>query len=408
MIRRIPFMFICLTVLPGGAASADTDQQWIHPESRPLALTRKGPMIVLDNGCLLTVSREGKEVSRDDGQTWSTPVPIYRGPCPGRHNRGLLLKTGKGTILFIYGDPDTRVLRMDRRTGEVSEDTRNDVWSIRSTDGGETWVDRQEISRFHDDESPYCLSLINLAQLKDGTIVVPLQLRRRNPNRNVITSVSSKDGGKTWIRGETVLDVGGAGMHDGLLEPSILGLRDGRAYMLIRTNLDWLYESFSSDGGLTWTRERPTALDASSAPPYLLRLKSDRVLLAWNRLSPSDGTEPARRQGLGTSRLPASWHREELSIAFSDDDCRTWNEPVVLARQKGSQLAYPFALERRPGTIWITTRYKTEPFLRLEIRESDFAPRVEPRSPAPGDAGRKTTVYENPLSPPNLNCGMEP
>ncbi len=42
---------------------------------------------------------------------------------------------------------------------------------------------------------------------------------------------------------------------------------------------------------------------------------------------------------------------------------------------------------RRPDRVGITTRYKTEPFLRLEIRESDFAPRVELRSPSPGNAG---------------------
>ena len=370
---RISALLFCAVVLLGiPVCAAEDAPRQIHPKAKTLSLSHNGPMIVLDGDTLFRVTRGGKQISKDDGKTWSKPVPIYDGPPPGRHNGGLLLKTRKGTIVFVYGDPDTRVLKMDRKTGEVSKDTRNDVWAIRSTDGGETWTDRQEISRFHHDESPYCLSLINFTQLKDGTIVVPLQLRRRNPNRNVITSVSSKDEGKTWLRSETVLDVGGGGLHDGLLEPSIIGLADGRAYMLIRSNLDRLYESFSSDGGLTWTKEKPTELDASSSPPYLLRLKSGRILLIWNRLFPTGSSETRRKQGIGHSRVAASWHREELSIAFSDDECRTWSEPVVVARQKGAQLAYPFALERRPGEIWITTRYRVKPFLQLKIDESDF------------------------------------
>ena len=48
----------------------------------------------------------------------------------------------------------------------------------------------------------------------------------------------------------------------------------------------------------------------------------------------------------------ASWHREELSIALSEDDTRTWAEPVAISRQKDGQIGYPFIFE--PGELWIT------------------------------------------------------
>ena len=73
-----------------------------------------------------------------------------------------------------------------------------------------------------------------------------------------------------------------------------------------------------------------------------------------------------------------SWFREELSLAFSADDGKTWTPGVVIARQKGGQLAYPYLFERRPGELWIFTRYtwdskgKDAPSLRVRVDENEF------------------------------------
>ena len=66
--------------------------------------------------------------------------------------------------------------------------------------------------------------------------------------------------------------------------------------------------------------------------------------------------ERQRRAGRPARRLhgtQASWQREELSLAFSEDDAKTWTKPVVIARQPGGGLSYPFVFERRPGELWI-------------------------------------------------------
>ena len=71
--------------------------------------------------------------------------------------------------------------------------------------------------------------------------------------------------------------------------------------------------------------------------------------------------------------IAASWFRKELSIAFSDDDGQHWTKPVVIARDKSHRgMAYPFVLERRPGEIWVTTRYPKEPRARIRLKETDF------------------------------------
>ncbi len=63
-------------------------------------------------------------------------------------------------------------------------------------------------------------------------------------------------------------------------------------------------------------------------------------------------------------------HREELAIAFSEDEAASWGNPVIVARQEDSWLSYPRVLERRPGELWLTTMQGA---LRLRLSEADFA-----------------------------------
>ncbi|MCX7824488.1 MAG: glycoside hydrolase, partial [Verrucomicrobiae bacterium] len=116
----------------------------------------------------------------------------------------------------------------------------------------------------------------------------------------------------------------------GALEPALLELKDGRVWMLIRTSRGRFWESFSTDGGLTWSEAKPTAMESAHAPGHLARLADGRIALVWNR--------PQKRRG-------------ELHLAFSSDEGRTWTPSLVLA--KGRQVTYPFAIEIEPGDLWI-------------------------------------------------------
>jgi hypothetical protein len=62
-------------------------------------------------------------------------------------------------------------------------------------------------------------------------------------------------------------------------------------------------------------------------------------------------------------------HRGELSVALSEDDGQTWSKPVVIARQPGTSLAYPYLFEAAPGTLWLTTMQGD---VRLQLQETDF------------------------------------
>ncbi|MCF6313765.1 MAG: exo-alpha-sialidase [Verrucomicrobiales bacterium] len=99
---------------------------------------------------------------------------------------------------------------------------------------------------------------------------------------------------------------------------------------------------------------KPASIGASSAPAMLKRLASGRLLLVWNQLYPEGKTTYERRSG-NYSQRAGSWHREELSIAFSDNDGESWTPPTVIARKAKTWISYPYVLERHPGEIWITT-----------------------------------------------------
>jgi hypothetical protein len=155
------------------------------------------------------------------------------------------------------------------------------------------------------------------------------------------------------------------------LEPTLVELSDGRLWMLLRTNWDRFWDAFSEDQGRAWRVIRPSRIDASSAPGYVLRLASGRLALAWNRLYPEGKTEVVRRGGDGQlCDVPASWHRDELSLAFSGDDGKTWTDPVVIARRRGGGLSYAYLFEPKPGELWVSTRFSHK--IRLSLREADF------------------------------------
>ena len=95
-----------------------------------------------------------------------------------------------------------------------------------------------------------------------------------------------------------------------------------------------------------------------------VRLKSGRLLLFWNRLLPEGRADYPRRSGRGYSQRPASWHRDELSLAFSSDDGRTWSEPKIILRGD-ALVSYPSAFERREGEIWVSLNHKSHRSFRF-------------------------------------------
>lgn len=333
-------------------ASAAIDPRLIAP-FRDLETPRAGApatsIVKLADGALLTVEGNATVRSRDLGRTWGerqSILPEAAGNSASGTPTGTmrLIRTRKETLVLIWRDK--RIDDWDKVTREMGPKATGAVWTMRSVDDGKTWSGRQKIFDGVCGHPP-----ISLLALQDGSLVVPVQYYTNGPLRCVIRPYVSRDDGQTW-QGGNIIDLGGHGDHDGAFEPSMVELRDGRVWMLIRTNWDRFWEAISDDHGLNWRTIRSTAIEASSSPPYLLRLASGRLVLFWSRLYP-DGQTSYKRRGDHYSEVAGSWHREELSVAWSEDDGVTWSQPLIMAREKDAWLSYPYAFEPEPGRLWI-------------------------------------------------------
>jgi hypothetical protein len=352
-------------IAASNTAAADSKKLWLHPNAQPLEVSETGPFAQLKDGTLVTVRGGDALLSRNDGKTWE------RRPISSTHK----LKASPEIVAFVTRE-DTIVIALlnltqekwgwDEKQNRPIEGVQLPVWTARSTDGGQTWTDVQEL------QADWCGAVRSMIQTKDGALVLSsTHLAYPQPYHTSVTYVSNDDG-KTWKRSNHI-DIGGHGHHDGIVEGTLAELRNGRIWFLLRTNRDVLYQAFSKDG-LTWTDVGPTKIAASSSPAQLLRLASGRLVLVWNQLAP-EGQQVSFRRGAPFSDRPGSWHREELSIAFSNDDGKTWTKPVVLARNEPrNDVAYPWILERRPGELWITTMIGD---LKIRVMEEDFVARSE-------------------------------
>lgn len=376
-----------MMMLAGLTASlaASEEERCVSPLCKPLPTRKNGPFVELSDGSLATVDSAGIRISKDDGGSWSEPIRIHPGVQMGRVGHlGQILRTRDDVLIIVYLDWTTRKWEWNDAKGapEAPDACRLELWAIRSLDRGKTWVDRQRLL------DGYNSDFQGFIQMRSGRIVATVPHLTGDPWHWMACSFVSDDDGKTWERSNWI-DLGGHGHHEGADEPTVAELSGGRLLMLIRTSLDRFWEAYSYDGGRYWRVIKPSNIDASSSPGYLLRLRSGRLILAWNRLNPQGeimSLEMSLKKELikaPAAEVSMSWYREELSLAFSEDDGKTWTKPIVIAREKGGQLAYPYIFEQRPGELWVFTRYtfdkkgKEAPPLCVQVNEKKLLREVQ-------------------------------
>ncbi|MBK9170178.1 MAG: exo-alpha-sialidase [Bryobacterales bacterium] len=333
----------------------------LHPKVLPMEHLKAAPYVKLADGSDLTVVETEAFITQDDGWTWQAHPIFAAGERLKVSNERALVRTKSGAIILAFMNIADRHWAWDEAKNAPQEGAYLHVWTMRSLDEGRTWQDARIVQR------GYCGAIRQMIQTRSGRVVLAAQNLDPLRARHYTITYSSDDDGLTWNPGN-VLDVGGRGHHDGSIEPTLTELRDGRLWMLLRTNWDFFWQAHSVDEGRYWHSFGPTMVEASSAPGFLQRLASGRLAFAWNRLYP-EGQHSYRRRGDSFSERPASLHREELSLAFSNDDGKTWTAPVVIARQKDKWLSYPWIYEPRPGELWITTMQGA---LRVGLKEADF------------------------------------
>jgi len=235
------------------------------------------------------------KTSRDGGRTWSrsftifAPDAVYHSGTAGWRR----LQSGKLGIAF-YRMNEYNDLKIYFRTSANEARTFSPETLITTEEGYNCPCDSR------------------LVQLDSGRLLYPVawvpKSRDENESYQAIVYYSD-DQGQTWHRSRSALAL----PKRGAMEPVVAEIRDGRCMMLIRTQLGSQYQSFSDDGGDTWTPAEPSALVSPEAGGYLTRIPTTGHLVAcWNY------------------DYKPHWHKRHyglrcpLSVAVSKDEGRTW------------------------------------------------------------------------------------
>ncbi len=351
-----------LTAVGWTSASAADAPLLTDPRLRQLPTAEQGPFVRNEAGQLVTINESHSLVSDDGGASW-TEQPLFPDRSDIKVSRErTLIATESGVIIAAFMNLAERNWTWDNAVHDAPG-AKLPTYAMRSLDGGRTW---QDVQKLHDDWTGANRDMI---QTKDGRVIFTTMRMQHDPGRHAVLTYSSTDDGATW-KPSNLIDLGGRGHHGGVTEPTLVELNDGRIWMLIRTNWGEFWSAYSSDGGRFWSIIQPSGIPASSAPGLITRLASGRLVLVWNRPLPEGKDTWPLSGGDGLwSDTPVSNHREELSIAFSNDDGASWTDPEVIARQSGTWLAYPYMFEIEPGRLWITTM---QGGVRHELREADF------------------------------------
>ena len=196
-----------------------------------------------------------------------------------------------------------------------------------------------------------------VTRLSSGRLLAPIAYTEdvRKINHFVSYCCISDDDGATWRRGKQQVDQ----PRRGAMEPEVIELRDGRALMIVRTQMGYQAASYSADGGDTWGEPFRLNVKVPEAPATLRRIPATGdLVLIWNNTY----TEGA---GHGGRRTP-------LTAAVSSDEGKTWHH--VRDLETRTDCTYSYASLTFVGTRavmsywqqnaksgWLSTRFRSVP-----------------------------------------------
>jgi len=312
----------------------------------------------LRNGDLLCVwfsgTSEGKSnvsitVSRlpKGNQRWTKPVVLSQ--QAGR--------SAQNPVLFSA--PDGRLWLF--HTSQIADEGQknSEVRALSSKDNGHTWTSPEPLF-----QKPGAFVRHPLLLGLKGEWLLPMYYTPEDPTkgeRHYSVLNISKDQGETWTEYP---------MSDtqGLVQPSVVRLRDGRLLALFRSRFaDWIHRSYSDDDGHSWTRPQRTQLPSNNSSFQLIRLKNGHLVLAFNNIQ---GEDQHKKILWGVPRSP-------LSVALSTDEGLSW--PVVRDVQceqrstpngkASGEYSYPSILQTPDGTLHLTYSFLRETIKYVEFTE---------------------------------------
>lgn len=302
---KVLFQAVLASGCVGYAVKDDLIIRDVAPATPENPRNTEGSVVELKDGTLLlawsrfyggTDDANGAEIagitSGDGGRTWSEPFVIQENVGEQNVMSVSLLRLQSGRIGLCYG---------------VKNSNTDLHFYLRYTDDETaTW---SEPKRITDADGYNIINNDRLVQLSSGRLIAPVAF-----SPNIYTSFSqvsfvlySDDEGLTWRRSNPDLTA----PLWGAMEPGVAELADERLMMIIRTQVGVIYESYSDDGGETWSEAVPGKVISPEAPATLKRIPgTGDLLLIWNNNPDAVNNYRARRT--------------PLTAAISRDNGATW------------------------------------------------------------------------------------
>jgi predicted neuraminidase len=260
-------------------------------------------------------------VARKENGKWSAPLEVANGvesptkryPC---WNPALFQMPGGPLLLFYKVGPTPR-----------------DWWGMltASSDGGRSWSAHKRL--------PDGI----LGPIKDkpilykGELLCPSSTEHDGWRAHI---ERTPDAGKTWSKTESLADW----KEFGVIQPAMLVHPDGKLQILCRSQQRKIVESWSADGGLTWSKLAATSLPNPNSGIDAANLDDGRMILVYNH----------------TAR-----GRSPLNVAISDDG-RTWQAALVLETERG-EFSYPAVIGTSDGHAHITYTWNRKKIKHVEV-----------------------------------------
>lgn len=265
---------------------------------------------------------------KEPGGNWTAPVSVADGVQPvgdrlPTWNPVLFQESGGDVMLFYKVGPSP-----------------SEWWGMvkTSSDGGHTWSEGQRLG-----ENILGPVKNKPVQLEDGTIVASSSTEGDGWRVHVERST---DGGKSWNK------IGPINNPEelGAIQPTLLLHPDGRIQMLCRTRSEVknIAESWSEDGGLTWSEMEAIELPNNNSGIDGVTLQDGRHILVYNHSTRTQAGMGHKGRGV-------------LNVAISKDG-KDWEGALVLdyLDVQGKQFSYPAVIQTADGLVHIVYTWHRE------------------------------------------------
>ena len=271
-------------------------------------------------------TREGHDdvgfwVARQVDGKWTRPVEVADGVQPDgdRHPcwNPVLFQPKDGPLLLFY---------------KVGPDPQR-WWGMvrRSSDGGKTWSEAERLP------DGFLGPIKNKpVELASGELLCPTSSETpTKPSEWRVHFESTPDLGKTWTKSAPQDPAAGEPIQ--AIQPSVLLHGENRLQAIGRSRSKKLFETWSDDGGKTWSEVALLDVPNPNSGTDAVTLRDGRHLLVYND-TPSG--------------------RSPLNVALSEDG-KTWKMVAVLENERG-EFSYPAVIQTDDGLVHITYTWKRQ------------------------------------------------